>query len=80
MSKNTPKIFYLGTTSNIKKRLKEYNSKENSDWSKRYKWILVYYEAYTTKKYAIEREKLLKLSHSMKTHLLNRVKKSLIKW
>lgn len=80
LSKKTPRRFYLGSTSDLKRRLNEHNSDTNQGWTSKNQWLIVYYEAYTSKEYALYREGELKASHSMKTHLLNRVKKSLTKW
>ena len=64
---------YIGYTSNLRRRLREHQRLGNY-WSKRLiKPTLYYYEAYTTKELAQEREKKLKERGSSKIGLLKRI-------
>ena len=80
MNQDKKSEFYLGSTSDINRRLMEHNSQENTGWTRNKRWILVYYEAYLNADFVRYRETELKLSKSMKTHLINRIKNSLIEW
>ncbi len=68
--------FYLGYTSNLDKRIKEHNAGNNLS-TKHSKWDLVYYEAYTSKSFAMKRERTLKKNRRMYSFLINRVIESL---
>ncbi|NCO44877.1 GIY-YIG nuclease family protein, partial [Candidatus Wolfebacteria bacterium] len=52
---------YFGSTSDLKKRLKEHNSGLNQSTKSRRPFKLVYYEAYVSKEDAKQREQNLKL-------------------
>lgn len=52
--------FYVGSTSDLKRRFYQHNSGENLSTKAYVPWDLVYYEAYTTKTAALERERKLK--------------------
>ena len=67
---------YIGATKNLKSRLSQHNAGENKS-TKYSKWVLVYYEAYKSKKDAIKREKRLKRDGRSKYHLKNRIKNSI---
>ncbi len=54
--------FYTGITSDLRQRLKEHNSGENTSTSYRKPLKLIYYEAYLLKSDAEAREKYLKTS------------------
>ena len=56
------KNFYTGTTSDLKRRLKEHNSGKNFSTAPRKPFKLIYYEAYLLKNDAEDREKYLKTS------------------
>ena len=56
------KNFYTGTTSDLKKRVKEHNSGKNISTAPRRPLRLIFYEAYLNKKDAEAREKYLKTS------------------
>ncbi len=73
---NEAKKFYLGYTENLEKRLTDHNE-GGTESTKNHKWELVYYEAYSNKRYAYEREQTLKKNRRMKTLLLKRIKESL---
>lgn len=54
--------FYTGITSDLRQRLKEHNSGENTSTAYRKPFKLIYYEAYLLKQDAEAREKYLKTS------------------
>ena len=54
--------FYTGTTSDLKRRIKEHNAGKNFSTAPRRPFKLIYYEAYILKEDAETREKYLKTS------------------
>lgn len=54
--------FYTGTTSDLKRRLIEHNAGKNFSTAPRTPFKLIYYEAYSLKQDAEDREKYLKTS------------------
>ncbi len=71
------KRFYVGYTSDLKRRLAEHNSSK-SGYTKRYRpWRLIYYEAFLSKQDAQEREKQLKRFKQTFTLLMRRLRYSL---
>ena len=54
--------FYTGTTSDLKRRIKEHNAGKNFSTAPRRPFKLIYYEAYLLKNDAEAREKYLKTS------------------
>lgn len=54
--------FYTGITGDLRQRLNEHNSGENTSTSYRIPFKLIYYEAYLLKQDAEAREKYLKTS------------------
>ena len=56
----TEKIFYIGSTNDLKRRVAEHNSGKTQTTSKMHDKALVYYEACLTKQDAVEREQQLK--------------------
>ena len=68
--------FYTGFTKNLDKRLKQHNEGNNTS-TKGHQWKLVYFEAYVSEKYALEREKKLKRNRKTSTFLMNRIRESL---
>ena len=65
--------FYIGQTDDLKRRITEHNSGE-SKWTKKTNdWELVYYEAFTSRKLAMNREQKLKHHARGKQELLKRV-------
>ncbi len=76
---NNSKETYIGTTSNLKSRLKNHNSGGNkSTKRKNGKWILIYAEAFKSKEDAIIREDKLKHHGSAKRALYNRIENSFL--
>lgn len=70
------KELYVGSTNNLKKRLKEHNSGKVPATQPRILLKLVYYETYLAEQDARERESKLKLRGQARVHLLNRIKAS----
>jgi len=68
---------YIGSTSDLKRRLQEHNSGKVFSTKFRSPFDLVYYEAYRAEKDAREREKNLKLRSRAFAQLKNRIKISL---
>ncbi len=60
------KTLYKGTTSDLKRRLKEHNSGKGFYTSQHYPYKLIYYEAYVLKEDAEARERYLKTSMGMR--------------
>ncbi len=53
--------YYIGSTENIEKRIKQHNSKSNRGWTNRFQdWVLVYHEELETRLEARRRERELK--------------------
>jgi len=69
--------FYIGCTSNLKKRLKEHNDGESFSTKIYLPVKLIYYEAYISKSDAYEREKYLKQYGSGLRNLKDRLKGTL---
>ncbi len=67
-NENTQELYY-GYTYNLERRFDEHNTNR--------KWKLIYYEAYLSELDAREREIKLKQYGQTRTHLKNRLKKSL---
>ena len=73
------KMTYVGVTTDLKKRLKSHNEKRNASTNRKNgKWILIYAEAYRSRKDAFSRESKLKHHGSGKHELLKRLKYSLL--
>ena len=67
------KVYYLGYTADLKRRVKEHNGDYGSKTTKAYQWKLIYYEAYLTEKLAKDRERQLKRNRGSKRALYNRL-------
>ena len=72
--------FYIGVTSDLAKRINEHNTGKFKAWTNNRKWKLVYYEAYLNRRYPEKRERIIKRSGSVRTHLIKRIKESLVAW
>lgn len=55
-----PKQFYIGSTNDLRRRLKEHQADQSQATKYRGPWKLVYYEASESKTDALTREKYLK--------------------
>ena len=64
--------FYVGYTSDLKRRVREHNSDLNES-TKGKKWKLVYYEAYVSKVDALDRERKIKDRGQAKRFLKRRI-------
>ncbi len=71
-----PERFYLGSTIDLRQRLRSHNNGDNKA-TKSHTWRLVYYEAYLSLKAAREREHRLKHDGRAKRYLMQRIKASL---
>jgi len=60
---------YYGQTNNLKRRLAQHNNGENTSTRRFSPWKIVYYEAYTSRKLALVREKQLKHYGQARTKL-----------
>ena len=61
LSNKTRSVLYIGVTSNLKRRLSEYETKKISSFTAKYNCrYLIYFEEYDSIIRAIEREKQLK--------------------
>jgi len=69
---------YIDYTEDLKKRLKEHNSKQNKSTKNKAPFELIYYEAYKSKSDAKFREDNLKRFAQAYTQLKKRIKNSLI--
>ncbi len=65
---------YIGSTSDLKRRLKEHNRGDNKSTRGR-EWKILYYEAYQKETTARERERKLKSHGRSKQLLIERVTK-----
>ena len=68
--------FYLGSTCDLKQRVKSHNQGENKS-TKNSQWQLVYYEAFVSLKSARDREHKLKHNGRSKRFLMKRIRQSL---
>ena len=68
--------FYLGSTTNLKRRIEEHNRGKTQS-TKAHQWQLVYYEAYMNESAARKREHKLKQDGRAKRFLMQRIKDSL---
>ena len=68
--------FYIGCTSNLKRRFAEHNAGQ-VETTRDSKWRLVYYEAFLTLSSARKREYRLKASRNAKAQLMRRILESL---
>jgi len=52
--------FYIGSTTNLQRRLLEHNSGKSPYTSKKKPWDIFYFEEFNTKRESLQREKFLK--------------------
>jgi len=64
--------YYIGYTSDLKKRFNEHNRGHNKSTKHRKPFKLFYYEAYTSKKLALQRERRLKQFKNAYKELIKR--------
>jgi putative endonuclease len=69
---------YMGSTNDLKRRIKEHGRGESFSTKFRRPFYLLYYEAYKAEKDARDRESALKLRGRSRYHLLQRLKNSLL--
>ncbi len=69
---------YIGSTNDLKRRIKEHESGESFSTKLRRPFDLIYYEAYKDEKDARKRESSLKLRGRSRFHLMQRLKNSLL--
>ena len=65
--------FYIGYTSDLKRRMDDHNRGSNRSTRGR-SWRLVYYEAYVTRASAMRRERVLKGDGRSRRHLMERIR------
>lgn len=71
----SPKQFYIGSSSDLKRRFTEHQEGRSKSTKNRGPWKIVYYEASQSKKDALIREKYLKTAWGRK-YIKNRIKHS----
>jgi putative endonuclease len=64
---------YCGITNNLKKRFYQHNSGHSLATKPYVPWDLVYYESYTSKPLAEQREKMVKQRGKVKAELMRRI-------
>ncbi len=67
---------YVGYSADLKRRVAQHQEGCGAKTTRNGKWHLVYYEAYTSKKDAMERERKLKHYGQSKKHLYRRISHS----
>jgi putative endonuclease len=77
LKSNVDGELYIGSTTDLKRRLREHNTGKSFSTSWRGPFELIYYEAYKTLEDARAREKALKLRGNSRKHLINRISRSL---
>lgn len=73
------KRIYIGSTSDLRKRVREHNKGETESTKYGLPWELAYYEAFLSKKDSLKRELQLKKYGSALSFLKRRIKCSLDK-
>jgi putative endonuclease len=67
--------FYIGITSNLRKRLKEHNKGLVFSTKSKRPWVLIYCEGYRSREDAKERERKLKKHRTAWIRIKERIKK-----
>ena len=67
-------ISYVGYTNNLLKRISLHNASKGAKFTKGKKWKLIYYESYTSKKIAMQKEYDFKKNYKLR----NKIKKESI--
>ena len=57
---------YVGYTNNLKKRIELHNKGKGAKSTKGYKWLLIYYEKYSSKNEALKNEYSLKNNYNLR--------------
>ena len=70
--------FYIGTTLNLAKRLKEHNNKLSQYTKNKGPWKLIYVEWYRSRKDTLDRERMLKKHKGGWRKLRERIKNSVL--
>jgi putative endonuclease len=73
-SVQNPKQFYFGQTNDLKNRLSQHNEGRNASTKAYRPWKLVYFEGYSSRSVAMQREKQLKHYGQARTALKKRLK------
>ncbi len=68
---------YIGLTNDLRRRMWEHNNGLSAATKHRRPFKLVYYEAYTSREDAADRERKLKRYKNSYSHLKNRIRQSL---
>ncbi len=69
---------YIGRTSDLRRRMQEHNDGRSKYTKYKRPWMLIYYEAYRSKRDAIARERQLKEYKSAYGHLKKRINASIL--
>ena len=78
LKSNKDNMFYIGSTNDLRRRLKEHNSGVGYSTRLRKPFDLIYYEAYKSEKDVRKRESNLKLRSRAFAQLKTRIKNSLL--
>ena len=70
--------FYIGISSNLRKRLQEHNKGLVFSTKSKRPWVLVYCEGYRSREDAIERERKLKKQRTAWRRIKERIRNSLL--
>jgi len=69
--------YYIGVTSDMKRRLAQHNASENRSTKRYIPWRMVYLEGYASEEDAKDREKKLKQFGKVYAQLKRRIRRSL---
>ena len=72
------KELYFGFTSDLEKRIESHNQGKNIATKHGVPWTVVYCEGFRDESDARDRERMLKHYGNARTHIKNRIKKSLL--
>ena len=65
--------YYIGQTNDLKRRVEEHKTGKSNYTSRANDWVLLYYEAYTSRRLAMKRESSLKPRARSFQELIKRV-------
>ena len=71
--KNSKPKTYVGSTKNLKERLKKHNSGKGAKSTRGRKWKIIYHEIFNSKKKALRREYYLKKDRILRKKLRNKI-------